>query len=73
MRQGLYNLENTLKQSTAAQEGKKEKEKDTRTLLATPQPREALTTPHPPINLAPKGLKKTILQRKLDLLAIPQV
>ena len=75
MRQGLCNLENSLKQSTAAQESKKEKEKNIRILPATPQPRKALTTPHPPINLpinlAPKGLKKTILQRKPDLPAIP--
>lgn len=73
IRQGLCNLENSLKQSTAAQESKKGKEKDTRIPPATPQPRKAPTTPHPPINVAPKGSKKTILQRKLDLPAIPQV
>ena len=51
IRQGLYNLENCLKQSTTAQESKKEKEKekDTRILPATLQPRKAPTTPHPPV------------------------
>ena len=57
IRQGLYNLENTLKKLIAPQESKKGKEKES---PATPQSRQILANTH----LALKGLKKSLPQRE---------
>ena len=57
IRQGLYNLENTLKKLIAPQESKKGKEKES---LAILQSRQILANTY----LALKGLKKSLLQRE---------
>ena len=57
IRQGLYNLENTLKKLIAPQESKKGKEKES---PATPRSRQILVDTH----LALKGPKKSLPQRE---------